>query len=114
MTRVKKGVHALKRRRNILEQTKGYRFGRSTKEREAKTAISHAGSYAFAHRRTKKREARRTWNIKIGAQARTFNLSYSKFIGALKKKNISIDRKVLAHLAENEPETFKRLVGEIL
>lgn len=113
MTRVKKGTHALKRRRNVLQRTKGYRFGRSTKEREAKVALNHAGSYAFAHRKLKKREARRTWNIKIGAQVRTFNLSYSKFIGTLKKKNISIDRKTLAYLAQFQPDTFKRLLEKV-
>ncbi|HRH22937.1 MAG TPA: 50S ribosomal protein L20, partial [Candidatus Paceibacterota bacterium] len=88
MARVKKGTNALKTRRNILKMAKGYRFGRSTKERQAYEAISHAGAYAFAHRRDKKGIARRTWNLKINAALETHGLSYSKFIGALKKKNI--------------------------
>jgi len=67
MPRVKGGVNALKRRRNVLKQVKGYRFGRSTKERQAREAIVHAGKYAFTHRREKKNDFRRLWNIKINA-----------------------------------------------
>ena len=99
MTRVKKGVNALKTRRNILKQVKGYRFGRGTKERQAYEAISHAGAYAFAHRRDKKGEMRRLFNVRINAALETQNLSYSKFIDALKKKNITLDRKILSTLA---------------
>ena len=110
MTRVKKGVNALKSRRNILKRAKGFRFGRSTKERQANEALVHAGTYAFAHRRDKKNDFRKLWNIKINASLRTKGLSYSRFIDALKKKNISLDRKILAGLAENNPETFDRVV----
>ena len=92
---------------------KGYRFGRSTKERQAYEAISHAGAYAFAHRRDKKGIARRTWNLKINAALETHGLSYSKFIGALKKKNIILDRKILATFAEFYPETFKKVIAEV-
>jgi large subunit ribosomal protein L20 len=84
MTRVKKGVNALKTRRNVLKQVKGYRFGRSKKERQAYEAISHAGSYAFAHRRDKKGEFRRLWNVKLNASLRPLGITYSKFIGALR------------------------------
>ncbi len=112
MARVKKGVHALKKRRTILKLAKGYRFGRSKKERMAKEALAHAGAYSFAHRKDKKNDFRRLWNIKINAGVRTENFSYSKFIGALKKKNIILDRKILADLAENHPETFKKIVAE--
>ena len=111
MTRVKKGVNALKTRRNILKQVKGYRFGRSTKEKEAYEAISHAGAYAFAHRRDKKGEARRIWNVKINAALEKQGLSYSKFIGAIKKKGVSLDRKILATLAAEHPETFNKVVA---
>lgn len=110
MSRVKKGVNALKSRRNILKQVKGYRFGRSTKERQAQDAISHAGAYAFAHRRDKKNDMRQLWNVRISSNLKAQGLSYSKFIGALKKKNISLDRKVLAQLAEQNPETFNRII----
>ncbi len=113
MTRVKKGVNALKTRRNVLKQVKGYRFGRSTKERNAYEAISHAGAYAFAHRRDKKGDFRRIWNVKINAALTPMNLSYSKFMGTLKKKGIAIDRKALATLAEVHPETFARLVKQV-
>lgn len=113
MSRVKKGVNALKTRRNILKQVKGYRFGRSTKERNAYEAISHAGAYAFAHRRDKKGDFRRIWNVKINAALTPLNLSYSKFIGALKKNNVALDRKALAAIAETNPETFVRLAKQV-
>lgn len=111
MTRVKKGVHALKRRRSILKQTKGMRHGRSTKERQAKDALLHAGNYSFAHRKDKKSHNRKLWNIKINAQSRTEGMSYSKLMGALKKKNMVLDRKILADLAENHPSAFKAVVA---
>jgi len=110
MTRVKKGVHALKRRRSILKQTKGFRHGRSTKERQAKEALLHAGNYSFAHRKDKKSHNRKLWNIKINAGSRELGMSYSKLIGALKKKKIELDRKILADLAENNPKTFAKVL----
>jgi large subunit ribosomal protein L20 len=110
MPRVKGGVHALKNRRNTLRKVKGYRFGRSKKERAANEAIVHAGKYAFAHRRTKKNDFRRLWNIKIGAELKGRGISYSKFIHALKLKKIMLDRKILAHLAEHNTATFDRLL----
>jgi len=113
MTRVKKGVHALKRRRSVLKQTKGMRHGRSTKERQAKEALVHAGSYAFAHRRDKKSHNRKLWNIKINAGSRELGMSYSKLINALKKNNIALDRKILADLAENNPKTFTKVIETV-
>lgn len=110
MTRVKKGVHALKRRRSILKQTKGFRHGRSTKERQAKEALLHAGSYSFAHRKDKKSHNRKLWNIKINAGARENGMSYSKLIGELKKKKIELDRKILSDFAENHPKTFAKVL----
>ena len=112
MTRVKKAKNALKSRKNMLKQVKGYRFGRSTKERMAQEAIFHAGSYSFAHRRDKKNDFRKLWNVKINA-ALGETISYSKFIGALKKQNIAVDRKILATLAEFSPESFKRVLAQI-
>ena len=113
MTRVKKGVNALKTRRNVLKRVKGYRHGRSKKERQAYEAIVHAGSYALAHRRDKKGTMRRLWNVRINAALESHNLSYSKFINALKKNNIAVDRKILATLAEKNPESFKRVVAKV-
>jgi large subunit ribosomal protein L20 len=109
MTRVKKAVNALKYRRNILKMAKGYRFGRSKKERMAQEAVFHAGTYAFAHRRDKKGDYRRLWNVRINATLRPLGMSYSKFIGALKKKNITVDRKILSELANTYPEIFQRI-----
>lgn len=117
MTRVKRGTIANKTRRNVLKQTKGYRFGRSTKERQAFDAIVHAGNYAFAHRRDKKGDFRRLWNIKINAGIRALDNekvpSYSKLIGAMKKKEVAINRKMLAELAEFHPEVFAKVVETV-
>jgi large subunit ribosomal protein L20 len=113
MTRVKRGTTSAKTRRNVLAQVKGYRFGRSKKEIQANDAIAHAGAHAFAHRRDKKNDFRRLWTVKINAAIRPLGFSYSKFIDALKKKNIIIDRKIMADLAENNPETFVNLVNEV-
>ncbi|MBX4189186.1 50S ribosomal protein L20 [Candidatus Parcubacteria bacterium] len=114
MTRVKKGVNALKARKNILRKVKGYRHGRSTKERAANEAIFHAGTYAFAHRRDKKGDFRRLWNVRISSALKADGLSYSKFIPALKKKGITLDRKILADLAQNHPTIFKKIVSEVM
>ena len=113
MTRVKKGVHALKRRRSVLKQTKGMRHGRSTKERQAKEALLHAGNYAFAHRRDKKSHNRKLWNIKINAGARELGVSYSRLIDMLKKKNVLLDRKILADFAENNPKAFAKVLESV-
>ncbi len=113
MTRVKKGVNALKNRRNVLRKVKGYRFGRSTKERQANEAIFHAGTYSFAHRRDKKGDFRRLWNVRISSALKPLGLSYSKFINMLKKKNIELDRKILADLAENSPTVFAKIVEAV-
>ncbi len=115
MTRVKKAVNALKNRRNVLRQAKGFRFRRSTNERAANEALAHAGAYSFAHRRDKKGDFRRLWNVKINAGLRAIDpeLSYSKWMGAAKKAGILLDRKALANLAEFKPETFKRVVESV-
>ncbi len=113
MSRVKKGVNALKTRRNVLKQVKGYRFGRSKKEKQAYEAISHAGTYAFAHRRDKKGDFRRLWNVRLNSALHSTGLSYSKFMGSLKNKNIAINRKMLSEIAASKPETFKRLVARV-
>lgn len=112
MARVKKGVNALKTRKNILKQVKGYRFRRSTTERAAYEAISHAGAYAFAHRRDKKGDYRRLWNVRINAALRSIDAkySYSTFMGNLKKANIEIDRKALSILALENPKSFEAIV----
>lgn len=113
MVRVKKGVNALKTRRNILKKVKGYRFGRSKKERQAQEAIFHAGASAFAHRRRKKTDMRQLWTVRLSAALMPYNMSYSKFIGALKKSKIGLDRKILAEIAASSPETFEMIVKKV-
>ena len=113
MTRVKRGTISLKRRKNVLKMTKGYRFGRSTKERQAREAIAHAGVHAFNDRRNKKANFRREWTNTINYAVREFGFSYSRFIDALKKKGVELDRKVLAQIAIENPESFQKLVEQI-
>ncbi len=113
MVRVKKGVNALKTRRNTLKKVKGYRFGRSKKERQAQEAIFHAGASAFAHRRRKKTDMRQLWTMRLSAALLPYNMSYSKFIGALKKAKIGLDRKILAEIAASSPETFEMIVKKV-
>lgn len=113
MPRVKKGVNALKTRRNVLKQVKGYRFGRSKKEKQAYEAIAHAGNYAFAHRRDKKGDARRLWNVRLNAFLDENKLSYSKFMGELKKKNIILNRKMLSEIANDKAESMKRIMSKV-
>ncbi len=113
MSRVKRGTIKNKHRKNILAQVKGYRFGRSTKKKEAKVAIHHAGAHAFRDRRLKKRDFRSLWTLRINAASREAGVSYSKFIGALKKANIMLDRKSLSALAKDHPEVFTRLASHV-
>jgi large subunit ribosomal protein L20 len=113
MPRVKKATNAMKRRRNVLKEAKGYRFGRKKKEKMAKEALRHAGSYAFRDRKNKKRTFRQKWSLKINAAVRKHGLTYSTFIDALKKKNIEVDRKILADLAENHPKVFEKITEEV-
>ena len=101
---------AMKHRRNVLARAKGYRFGRSKKEVEAKVALRKAGSHAFAHRRDKKNDMRKLWNVRMNAALRELGTTYSKFINALKKKDIKLDRKIMADLAENHPTIFNKVV----
>ncbi len=113
MTRVKKAVHAIKHRRSTLQKTKGYRFGRSTKEKAANEAIVHAGKHAFNDRRKKKGVFRALWNIRINAALTGHELSYSKLINALKVKEIGLNRKVLSEIANENPETFSRILETV-
>lgn len=102
-----------KRRKYILKAVKGYRFDRKSKERIAKVAIKHAGSHAFRHRKTKKRDYRQLFTLRINAAARPLGFSYSKLIGALKKKDITLDRKSLASLAKDYPTVFEHVVKSL-
>lgn len=114
MARTKGGPKAIKRRKNILAQTKGYRHGRSTKKRAALEAIKHAGKYMFRDRRAKKRTMRGLHIVRLNAALKENGYkNYSTFIDALKKKEIMLDRKVLSEIALNHPESFKRLLAKV-
>lgn len=103
----------MKHRRNVLSQAKGFRFGRSKKEVEAKVALRKAGAYAFAHRKDKKTDMRRLFTVRLNAALRAHNTTYSVFIDKLTKKGMVINRKMLAELAANNPETFSRIVAQV-
>lgn len=113
MTRVKRGVLKTKTRRNVLKMTKGFRLNRRNKKAAAIEAIMHAGANAFAHRRDKKGDFRRLWNVRINAMLRQNGSTYSKFINLLTKKNVAINRKMLSSIAGENPETFKRLLAQV-
>lgn len=113
MARVKGGVMAAKRRRNILDEVKGYRFGRGTKKKQAREAIYHAQLHSFAHRKDKKNDFRRLWISRINAALIEHGIKYSRFIKMLADKSIKLDRKVLATLASESPEVFNRVVAEV-
>lgn len=105
---------SLKRRRNVLKRAKGYRHGRSKKERAAKESLVHAGKNAFAHRRDKKNDMRQLWIVRLNAALReNGEKSYSTFIAKVKKSGVALDRKVMATIAKDHPEAFKRLLAKI-
>ena len=112
MPRVKRGKIALKRREKVLKYTKGFKWGRKSKERAAKEALLHAWTHAFRDRRVKKRTARALWQIQLNAAVRQEGLNYSKFMHGLKIANIELDRKVLSELAREYPEIFKEIVSK--
>ncbi len=111
MARVKRGVMHTKRRRNWLQRTKGYKWGRKSRITLAKTAATKAGVYAYRDRRNKKREFRKLWQIRINAAAHSVGMNYSTLAGALKKKNIALDRKILSTLAMEYPKVFTKVVA---
>ncbi len=113
MTRIKGAKLHNKRRKGILKHTKGYKWGRKSKIKLAKVAKMKAGQHAFASRRTKKREHRALWQIRINAAVRPLGFSYSTFIDALKKKKVALDRKILSTLAQKNPTVFSHIVETI-
>jgi large subunit ribosomal protein L20 len=112
MTRVKRGTQANKRRKRLLKHAKGFMWTRSTKYRQAKEALLHAWTHQFSDRKKKKRTFRRLWQIKINAASRLNGISYSKLIDQLTKDKIELDRKILADLAEHNPDVFKKIIGK--
>lgn len=113
MTRVKRGKSHLKRRKNLLKKAKGYRWGRKNLPKLAKVALNKAGAHAFAARRAKKRDFRAKWIIKINAAVKEHGMNYSTFIKTLKDKNIGLDRKILAEIAEHSPKTFAKIMEQL-
>jgi len=110
MPRSVNAVASRKRRKRILTKAKGFWGRRATLITVAKHSVEKAGQHAYKHRKTKKREFRSLWNIRINAAARMNDTTYSKLIGALHKKNIDINRKVLAELAYDNPKAFSEIV----
>ncbi|HAV11269.1 MAG TPA: 50S ribosomal protein L20 [Candidatus Moranbacteria bacterium] len=113
MARVKRGVMASKRRKNVLKMAKGFKWRRKSTFRAAKEALLKAGKYAHRDRRAKKRTNRRLWIIRLNNAVRLLDLTYSKFINILKDKKIEIDRKVLSQMAAENPEVFQKLVEKV-
>jgi large subunit ribosomal protein L20 len=110
VTRVKRSVHARKKRRSTLELTKGFRGEASSNYRRAKEALMKADSYAYRDRRNRKRDFRRLWITRINAAARQNGMSYSQLMHGLSKAGIELDRKVLADIAVRDADTFRRFV----
>jgi len=110
LTRIKTGTTRRSRHKKVLKLTAGHKGSRHRLFRQAKESMLHALSYSFAHRREKKGDLRRLWNIRINAAARENGISYSKLIYALKIAGIKLDRKVLSEIALSDPQTFSGIV----
>ena len=113
MPRVKRGTTKNKRKKALLQHAKGFRWGRKSKYKLAKDALRHAWTYAYRDRKAKKRTFRQLWELQINEQARKQGINYSRLIHGLKLKKIEIDRKVLAELANEHPEIFKKIIEEV-
>lgn len=110
MTRVKRGFKRVQRRNRMMKFAKGFYGAKSRLYRSAKEAVEKALGYAFGGRKQKKRDFRALWIVRINAACNQNGTSYSKFMGGLKKVNVSLDRKMLADLAVRNPEAFSKLV----
>ena len=112
MPRVKRAVHARKKRRKVLEQAKGYWGLKKSSYRYAKEQVDHSLVYAYRDRKNRKRTFRRLWIVRINAAARANGLSYNQFVAGLHKADIALDRKVLADLAVNDPAAFGAIAAQ--
>ena len=108
MSRVKRSVHARKKRRATLDRAKGYRGQSSKSYKRAKEALLKADTYAYRDRRNKKRDFRRLWITRINAATRREGMTYGTFMHGMKLAGVELDRKVLADIAVRDPETFRR------
>ena len=112
MARIKRSVHAKKKRRQILEAAKGYTGSRRKRLRVAKEQVMHSGMYAYRDRRDRKAQFRRLWITRINAAVRPHGLSYSRFVSGLRAAGIDLDRKILADIAVHDPDAFAKLVEQ--
>jgi large subunit ribosomal protein L20 len=112
MPRVKRSVHARKKRRKVLGQAKGYWGLKKSSYKYAKEQVEHSLHYAYRDRKNKKRTFRRLWIVRINAAARQEGLSYSQLIAGLNKAEITLDRKVLAELAVSDPPAFSMIAQQ--
>lgn len=103
-----------KRHKKVMKAAKGFKNARSSRYKVAKEAVLHAGQYAYNGRRLKKRDLRVLWILRLNAAVREHDLSYSRFISALKKANVVIDRKVLSEIAISDPKTFEKIVSQVI
>ena len=113
MTHVKTGKNTRQRHNKVLKLAKGYRMTRSTLFKSAQEAVLHAGEYAFAGRKLRKRNFRTLWIVRMNAALNELGTNYSTFISKLKAKNVGLDRKVLAYFAAEKPAIFKKIVEEV-
>lgn len=113
MPRVKRGTISVKRRKNVLAKTKGFRHGRKSKETMARTAIRKAGQHSFQDRRKKKGVFRATWIIRMNAALTAHGESYSRFIKKLSDKKILLNRKMLSQIARDHTKAFERIVDQV-
>ena len=113
MTRVKRGVSAHKRRKYILARTKGFINRRRTNAIAPKEALLHADSYAYAHKRLRKRDFRKLWTIRVNAAAHEQRTNFSKLMGSLRKQKIGLNKKMLAELAVRNPKAFEAVVASV-
>lgn len=113
MARIKRGMVSRRKHKKLLGLTKGYRGTKSKLVRKAQEAALHAGAYAFHGRKRRKGDFRRLWIIRIGEATKQEGMSYSKFMNALKKAHIELDRKTLADLVVNDKVAFKSIVDSV-
>jgi large subunit ribosomal protein L20 len=113
MTRIKRGVAAHKRRKYVLARTKGFTNRRRSNAIAAKEALLHADSYAYGHRRLRKRDFKKLWSIRINAASREQGLTYSRLMDKLHKNKILLNRKMLAELAVRNPKAFEAVVASV-
>jgi large subunit ribosomal protein L20 len=113
MAHIKRGMVSRRKHKKLLKLAKGYWGTASRTVKKAKEAVLHAGEYAFQGRKSKKRDFRMLWNLRISQALKKEGMTYHDFINKLKKSQIELDRKILANLATEDPDTFRHIVTEL-